>query len=354
MSEITPLHVEKFFFHSVVEEDYSLLVESMDLSAFQETEWLICGATGMVPAYLVDFLGWLIVEHGMRMRLHLWVRSEEKAKERFPWYTAEFVQLHVPDWKDPSRWSFPSVDYVVHAASPATPAACAADPYGVQVCNVLIPQRMVDTLPRERLRRVLYMSSSEVYGDSSSAYPDESQLGVVELGAPRSLYPLAKRLGESIFMEASSVSQVPVRIARLFHTYGPGMDVQGDPRAFADLMGMCVRGESINLRGDGQARRAYCYLRDTLSAMLTLLMDPGAPLVANVGNPSGILSVTELAELLARIGGQQSPVSVAKKTDAQSLSDGVLPNIGRLMACGWKPETCPEDGFSRTFRYYST
>lgn len=341
------------FFTAVLREDFAEMADRLDLGSFRDSDWLILGATGMVPAYLAQFLAWVRIEAGIPLRLRLWVRSAEKAAARFSWLREVAAEVEAPDWSGSSAWRFPDAGYVVHAASPATPAACVADPHGLLACNALLSQRLVSALSVASLRAILYLSSSEVYGQGGASFPSEATLGQIDPAAPRSLYPLAKRLGESLFFDAARTSGLPVRIARLFHTYGPGIDLAHDTRAFAAFLAMLVRGEPIRLSGDGRARRAYCYLADTTTALLTLMLHPGAPTVANVGNPAAILSIRELARLLNRLAGREDVPVEAGSAEIQSQSGDVFPDVSRLEALGWRARTCPEDGFARTLRYHS-
>lgn len=352
-SMVAPMPEHGRFFHDLLRDDFAALAQHLELGLLRDSHWLICGATGLVPAYLADFLAWVRLEAGIPVKLSLWVRSTEKAAHRFSWLKACSAEVVAPDWHNPYDWGFPEAQFVLHAASPATPAACAADPYGLLTCNGLVSQRLVETVPVSPLRAVLYLSSSEVYGNGVPAAPEEGSHGQIDPAAPRSLYPLAKRLGESLFQEAARTRGLPVRIARLFHTYGPGMDLEHDTRAFAAFVAMVLRGEPIRMSGDGRPRRAYCYLADTACALMTLMLHPEAPMVANVGNPAGILSVSELAHLLHRLAGRSDGMVGPTGGEVQSQSGDVFPNVARLEALGWKARTCPEEGFARTLHFHS-
>lgn len=353
MSDDSQSATRSLLFPKVIEEDYAALLGRVNVNELRGSRWLVLGATGLVPSYLVRFLAWLQLEGGIPLGgLHLWVRSVAKAEARFPWMRTVGAFVHVPDWNNPANESFPEVDFVLHAASPATPAACEADPYGLMACNGLLSQCLVEAYSRSALRAVLYLSSSEVYGTGAEERPVEENLGQVDPSSPRSLYPTAKRLGESVFFEAARACDFPVRIARLFHTYGPGLDLKNDTRAFAAFIAMVARGESIQLGGDGRARRAYCYLADTAAALLTLALCPKAPLVANVGNARAILSVAELAQLLTRLSGLSSEIECGQKGEVQSLAGDIFPNTAKLESLGWQPRTCVEEGFKRTLKHH--
>lgn len=342
--------------HTVYLEDFHSLASRTNLNHFRNTRWLITGATGFVPAYLVRFLCWLNDEYSLGIQLHLWVRSVERAETLFPWAAkaADWMQLSAPDWNRPADWGMPDCDYLVHAASPATPAACAADPNGVARCNVEATAALLQGVIGSGLKGFLFFSSSEVYGEmGTDSRPGETESGLLDPASPRSIYPLSKRLGEALCHEAARSSGVPVRIARIFHTYGPGMDLQGDGRVFADFIGNAVRREYIILKSDGSARRAFCYLADTVAGLLQMLSHDGGALCCNVGNPNAILSVNELADLISRLGpGNQLKKIVMDKKAKQSVSSSVFPNVERLQALGWAPLVSAEDGFARTLTSY--
>ena len=337
--------------HPVLVEDFKSLRNGFDLESLRESRWLITGATGFVPAYLVSFLCWLNEQESLGMHLRLWVRSEGKAETLFP--SLDFVQIESPDWDDPEKWKIPPADFVVHAASPATPA-CQADPAGIVVCNVTATKELLKDQNPDQLRGFLFFSSSEIYGDTGGdMYPDETDLGSLDPGSPRSIYPMAKKSGEGICRDAAIERGLPTRIARIFHTYGPGMDLQNDGRVFADFVGNAVRAEAIVLKSDGSGRRAFCYLGDTVRALLNILLKGGKGSCYNVGNPDAILSVNELADLIVGLvpGGKLRKV-VNDQRSEQSASADVFPEIRRLRELDWQPLVRPIDGFRRTLAYY--
>jgi nucleoside-diphosphate-sugar epimerase len=222
------------------------------------------------------------------------------------------------------------------------------------MCNVEATRALVDTADTKALRSLLFFSSSEVYGETGeNAFPDEASLGDLDPQAQRSNYPLSKREGEAICREAGKDRGLPVRMARIFHTYGPGMDIERDGRVFADLVGNAVHGEHIVLKSDGSGKRAFSYLGDTTAALLMILLDGGKGEAYNVGNPDAILSVSELADLIIGLVPEKNLLKrVLGDASVQSASAGVFPNITKLRKLGWQPRVSPQDGFTRTLRYF--
>ena len=339
----------------VLREDFYSLAKRLDFPPLQGSTWLITGATGFIPSYLVSFLHWLDQQKQLDLTLHLWVRSMPKAELKFPWAQKHGrVRVTCPDWNHPDQWQVPACDFAIHAASPATPAACAADPEAVKACNITGSRRLLDRMNPSRLRGFLFFSSSEVYGDTKGdAFPDENQLGVIDPASIRANYPLAKRAGEEACRNAARAAGLPTRSARIFHTYGPGMDLEGDGRVFADFVRNIVRGEDIIIRGDGRGRRAFCYIEDTVSALLTILFRGDNGGCYNVGNPNAVLSMGQLGDLLVGL----APTSGLKKVllqemTPQSVSGAVFPNVDRMRKLGWSARTGPVDGFRRTIQSY--
>jgi nucleoside-diphosphate-sugar epimerase len=133
------------------------------------------------------------------------------------------------------------------------------------------------------------------------------------------------------------------------------MDLQRDGRVFADFVGNVVRGEDIVVKSDGSGRRAFCYLADTLEALLLILLGGGDGGCYNVGNAGAILSVGELADLLAGLAPQRGLKKILLGTRSPpSPAAEVFPNTARLEKLGWTPRTSAVDGFSRTLRSYTT
>jgi nucleoside-diphosphate-sugar epimerase len=148
---------------------------------------------------------------------------------------------------------------------------------------------------------------------------------------------------------------VPVRIARPFHTYGPGMRLD-DGRVFADFVRDILNGGPIVLHSDGSARRSFCYLADATAGFFTVLLRGEIGQAYNVANPDGECSIAELADRLAAVYRSEG-VHVERRARGESIyvpssNLGTRPSIGKLAALGWRPQTTIEEGFSRTVASY--
>jgi dTDP-glucose 4,6-dehydratase len=203
------------------------------------------------------------------------------------------------------------------------------------------------------LKGFLYISSSEVYGTAGGdGALMESTPGTLDCAQPRACYGEGKRAGEAICVAWNAQHGAPAVIARPFHTYGPGL-AEDDGRVFADFVHNAVRGENIHIRGDGLARRAFCYVSDAISGLFTVLLHGRPGEAYNVANPDGELSVRELAELIVSVAPTPGlSVTVADGSHREgympSPLERLLPNTDKLSGLGWRAAVAPREGFRRT------
>ena len=329
---------------TVYTEDFAALAERVPIDSLRRSEWLITGATGMIPSWLCHFLGWLDLEAGLGLRLRLVGRNADAIRRRFPWLEETRGRGHrlhqLGNGRSPGGIAG-TAHFLLHAASPATPKACAADPAGLFCANSLLSADLLEQADPAVLRAALFFSSSEVYGEA----PPQ---------CPRSLYPLAKLSGEALFFHYARTRDLPIRIARIFHTYGPGMDLDGDDRVFAELVRNALRGEALHLKSDGTGSRSFAYIADTVAGILFLLLKGSHKMTADVGNRGGVLQIRELAEMLARLA-PAGPLSVHVRPEParkESPAPDRIPDTRDLESLGWHPRVSPEEGFRRTLQSY--
>ncbi len=177
------------------------------------------------------------------------------------------------------------IDRIYHLACPASPVHYQADPVKT-MRTAFIGTMNVFNLALEHEARVLIASTSEVYGDPSVHPQPEGYFGNVNPLGPRACYDEGKRAAESLAWSYASKHGLDVRIARIFNTYGPGMN-RDDGRLIPNFTSRAMRGEDLEVYGDGLQTRSLCYVDDMVSA-LALLMESGMVNSAepmNLGNP---------------------------------------------------------------------
>jgi len=320
---------------------------------------VVTGAAGLVASYLVEALLFRNERHA-RVPTHVVaaVRNPDAAHERFVSYRGrpdlEIIQY---DAAQPLHHDGP-VNYLIHAAGQATPSQFGRDPVGTYVPNVLGTHHLLERSHRDGAAGILFLSSGAVHGalQSDATVIREEVYGVVDPLDPRASYAESKRMGETICRSWWTQHGVPVRMARLGHTYGPGMR-RSDERAFAQFVFSVVDGRDIVLNSDGSAVRPYCYLADAAVALLLLLLsgENGEPYL--VVNPGATCTIQQLAELVA---GMSVDTAVAIRRSATAPPRHYLPNrdpafpidIAKVRALGWEPGTGLQEGFRRTIDSY--
>lgn len=309
---------------------------------------LVTGAGGMLPSWIVATVQHLN-DRGLTppARVVAVVRDAGRARETLgDRLDRPDLDLVVGDVADGIAWDGP-VDFVVHAASPASPRTYGSNPIGVIEPNVLGTTHLL-RLAHARGARLLFLSSSEVYGPSTGAIV-ETVFGGVDPATVRACYAESKRLGETLCVAWHHQRGVPAVIVRPFHTYGPTMRLD-DGRVFADLVACVAEGRDVALNSDGSARRAFCYVTDATVGFFVILLR-GEPGVAyNLGNPDAEVSVRELAERLVAMAPERGLKVTVKEPEAGYLRSAVArvwPDIGRLRGLGWSPKVGIDDGFRR-------
>ena len=285
------------------------------------------------------------------------VRNAERARERFADYLdRDDLQIVVQNVADPLLFQEP-FDYVIHAASQASPVYYRTDPVGTLSANVMGTHHLLNAAQRYAARGFLFFSSGEIYGilKGTSGAVAEHDGGFLDPTDVRSCYGESKRMGETMCVAWAQQFGVPTRIVRPFHTYGPGMRLD-DGRVFADFVRDILKGGPIILQSDGSARRSFCYLADATLGFFTVLLHGATGEAYNVANPSGECSIAELAERLAAEYRDEG-VTVERRHRADSVYVpspilSTVPNVDKLRALGWQITWSIEKGFRRTVDSY--
>ncbi|MGA8744092.1 MAG: NAD-dependent epimerase/dehydratase family protein [Terracidiphilus sp.] len=311
----------------IVDEDVQRIVSaSLPWKNFTGLDILISGASGFLPSYMLKTLIYLN-QHVLSAPANI------TALVRRP-VDIPGVEVIVQDVCKPLNRRF---HYVIHGASQASPRYYKTDPVGTLLANTRGTENMLNAAIGSN--SFLYLSSGDVY----------SRLDTLDV---RSCYGESKRMGEVMCTAWLNQVSVPVKIARISHTYGPGMKLD-DGRVFADFVRDILNGGPIVLHSDGSARRPFLYLADATEAFFTILLKGEEGQAYNVANPSQIVSIRQLADRLASL--YQLDVSYIERTDSNYLAakgEEIFPDIGSLEALGWSPVTSIEAGFRRTVESY--
>ncbi|MFN3211274.1 MAG: NAD-dependent epimerase/dehydratase family protein, partial [Roseovarius sp.] len=332
-----------------------ILAANLPWSAFDGATVVIAGAAGFLPAYMVEVLLRRNETAGAQTRVVALVRNPDAARWRFRRQMDRgALSIERQDLGQALAYAGPA-DFIVHAASQASPKHYGGDPVGTALPNAIGTAHLLDLARAQACRGALFFSSAEVYGAATADPIHEAAFGPLDPTAIRSCYAESKRLGEALCVAHAHQHGVPAKIARPFHCYGPGMKLD-DGRVFADFVAAAVQGRNIRLHGTGSARRAFCYISDATLAFFTILLRGQAGLAYNVGNPDAEISIRDLAKIVV---GLSPTKGLSVETDG-GVADGYIksgaasatPDVSRLTELGWAPGIGLKAGFERTIRAY--
>ena len=242
------------------------------------------------------------------------------------------------------------IDQIYHLASPASPVGYMNNPIETHLVNSVGTKRMLD-LAREHQARLLFTSTSEIYGNPEVHPQPESYFGNVNPVGPRSCYDESKRFGESITMEYVRQYNLDARIVRLFNVYGPRND-PNDGRVVPAFISFALEGKPLPVYGDGQQTRSLCYIDDLVAGLrLTMDTDGLSGEIINLGNPDE-RTIHELGSIIADICGSTAGFShLPMREDDPERRCPDISNATRLL--GWSASTSLRDGLSETIRYFA-
>ena len=258
----------------------------------------------------------------------------------------ELVELDVSDSVD----DLPkSADIVYHFASPASPEkymALAMNTMEVNTGGTLLMLKY----SLEVGARMVFASTSEIYGDPLVSPQREDYWGNVNPIGPRSVYDEAKRFGETLVAHFQRETKVNVGIVRIFNTYGPNMDPY-DGRVVSNFIRQALKGEPITIYGTGEQTRSFCYIDDLVRGIIAMGVS-SHPGPINLGNPREN-NLLELADMIiSQLGSQSQIVFLPLPEDDPKQRN---PDISRAKEfLGWEPIVKLEDGILRTANWMAS
>ena len=256
---------------------------------------LVSGAAGFVGSHLVDRL----LEEGFAVvGVDNFITGKEenlnsaKSNSKFSFLDLDVVS-EIPDLG--MRF-----DYIFHAASPASPPKYFEYPIETMMVNSIGTKNLLDLAIKNKAR-VIFFSTSEVYGDPLEHPQRESYWGNVNPIGPRSIYDEAKRFGEALVAQYVREKKVNAGIIRIFNTYGPRLDPH-DGRVVSTFIRQAISGEALTVNGDGNQTRSFCYISDLIDGILKMAeSNEFGPI--NLGNPNEMTLnelIKEISKLLSK------------------------------------------------------
>lgn len=337
----------------VLEEDLKMIIaEDLAWEKLKNKTVMITGASGMVGSYMLYVLLMLNDEKNYNIKVDAVMRNVKKLPEEVR--NRADVNVIVADVTKEIPVEG-SVDYIIHAASPASPLIMQNQPVETIAANTIGTFKTLELAKEKQAEGYLFISSREIYGqpDEGQEFFYENTYGFVDQLNPRSCYSEGKKAAETMCVCFHEEYGLNTKIARLAHTYGPGMSIY-DGRVQADFLKNVYHNEDIVLKSEGTAVRTYTYIADAIAGMYRILLD-SEDIVYNIGNEAGKVSIRDLAEILVSIYPERGlklvfdiPEGGTKGTAPYTL--GIL-NSQKLRKLGWDPKYSVKDGFKRTLEY---
>ena len=340
---------------AVIREDMNAVIHNeLPWENLERKKILLTGAAGMLGAYIAETL--LTLPYSLE--LYALVRNPEKAQKRFSRYLSD-PRLHLIKW-DLSQdlpVDFPKCNIVIHYGSIPRPDNII--PVDVAEPNITGTWKLLEYARScPDFEQFLFCSSCGIYGNCSTGGSVKESVAVqVNPLEIESCYTISKIAGEHSCILFDSQYNIPCKILRYAHTYGPGVDLNNDVRSFAFFLQSVLRNQDITLNSSGKQKRCFCYIADATEAFFRVLLKGERKNAYNIAAPENKISILDLALFLAGLNPEKK---VKVKVCQEKVVSGFVPlnaenepDIGKLQELGFTPKISIEEGFRRTLSSYS-
>lgn len=243
------------------------------------------------------------------------------------------------------------VDEIYNLACPASPIHYQFDPVQTTKTSVIGAMNMLGLAKRLKIR-ILQASTSEVYGDPEIHPQPESYRGNVNTLGPRACYDEGKRCAETLFFDYNRQHGVPIKVMRIFNTYGPRMH-PNDGRVVSNFIVQALKGQDITIYGDGKQTRSFCYVDDNIDGMYKLMNSrEGFTGPVNIGNP-GEFTMLELAQQVIELTNSSSKLIFMPLPQDDPMQRKPVIDLAK-QELGWEPKIPLKEGLVKTIAYFDS
>lgn len=312
---------------------------------------MITGAAGLVCSAVVDIIFRYNDTHDKKIQVLAAGRWPEEMSGRFgDLVNRDDFTFVVYDASKTDNVIDVHSDYIIHGASNASPNMIVKEPVETMMSNFLGMKYLLDYAKDQGTKRILYISSSEVYGEKEGTEPyKEGQYGYIDLLKARNSYSVGKRAAETLCASYADEYGVESVIVRPGHIYGPTASPY-DNRVASAWSYAVAKGEDIVMKSDGAQIRSYCYCLDCASAMLKVLLCGENCHAYNISNPDSIISIKQMAEILVKSAGVKLRMELPTDEERKGfnpMSNSSLESTS-LTGLGWRGCFDAEAGFTHT------
>ncbi len=310
---------------------------------------LVAGATGLIGSCCVDVL---MARPHRNYHVYAMGRNQRRMGRLFGKYQSdETFHAIIGDITKPLSIPQP-IHYIVHAASGAAPSDFSSRPVEVIKANINGVINLMEYGLQHHMKRFLYVSSGEVYGEGDGRVFTEDYSGYVNCNTPRSCYPSSKRAAETLCVSYAAEYGAETVVARPCHIYGPNF-TETDNRVYAQFIMNILKGEDIVMKSSGEQFRSWCYVVDCVSALLFVLLKGVSGEAYNIADPKSVLTIRQLAEMLAKIGKSKVIMEVPSEMESRGynpVTKSVF-SVDKLEKLGWKVSGTMNEKMQKTVEY---
>ena len=345
------------FENRIVQEDLKGIISAsyLNLEKLRGKTILITGVSGMLATYLAYTIYYLNIHENFQTKIIGTARNMEKANAKFQNLSKEYFELIQHDVTEPLEYEG-VIDYIIHAASNASPKFISTDPVGIIKANTLGTMNLLELSRKKTIQNFLFLSTREIYGKSIKNSLTEQDYGGFDILSPRACYPESKRMAETLLESYAVQYKIPYTVARIAHSYGPGMEVNNDGRIMSDLISNVVNSEDIILKSEGTAERAFCYLSDATTALLTILLNGDFGQAYNVANEDEPIQIRDLAQKLVTLlpeRGLKVKFDIPKSQSTAYSTDGrTVMDMSKIEKLGWQRVVTLDSGLKKTIESF--
>ena len=314
---------------------------------------LITGATGLICSAVTDIFIRYNETHNAKIQVYAAGRSEQKMRERFSEYYNQAYFHFVPydSSRSDNQFNFECA-YIIHGAANSSPKKIISEPVETMLSNFFGVKYLLDFAIKSGTNRILYISSSEVYGKKERIGAlQESDYGLIDILVPRNSYSISKQAAETLCVSYADEYGVDPVIVRPGHIYGPTAN-KTDDHVSSSWAYDVAEGKNIIMKSDGAQIRSYVYCLDCASAILKVLLYGEKGKAYNISNPDSVISIKEMANFLCTAGGvelHREEASAEEKKGFNPMDNSSL-DSSSLTDLGWKGCFNAETGFSHTVK----
>jgi len=335
-----------------ISDDVNRIVEELEdlRNKIEGKNFLITGGAGFIGSWICDTLNQL----GANIFCidNFVTGTKENIKHLLGRKNFELINSDVCSITD-----IKTPDYIIHAASIAAPQIYQKYPIKTLDANLVGTRKLLELAKEKNVASFLFTSTSEVYGhvpDEMIPTP-ETFYGYVNSFGPRCMYDEGKRAAEAYCYSYFKEYRLPIRIARIFNTYGPRLDVSsaGYGRVIIKFIEQSLKGKPLTVYGDGSQTRSFCYITDTVKGLLKLLLLDGLDgEVVNIGNDKEI-KIIDLAYKIKDMTNSSSEITfqpLPKDDPPRRCPD--LTKARNIL--GYAPRVGLEEGIRKTIEWYKS